>query len=132
LPDINCWIKAIEQVNGKNLADDAGVAGPVSVTVRYSVANDSHKPAGPLTVVGSLFRNNVRVKPGRQPNVVPAQTITVQPGTVWVKEFTVSETNYGTASYKASILGDVGSFVNEEDEGNNLATRKFNIVIAPA
>jgi hypothetical protein len=82
--------------------------------------------------VGSLFRNNVKVTPGGQPNVVPAQTIMVQPGTVWVREFTVSETNYGTASYKASILGDVGNLVNEEDEGNNLVTRKSNIVIAPA
>jgi hypothetical protein len=77
LPDINCWIKAIDQGNGKNLADGADVAGPVSVTVRYSVTNDSHKPAGPLTVVGSLFRNNVQLTPGGQPNVVPAQTITV-------------------------------------------------------
>jgi hypothetical protein len=131
LSDVNCWVKTIEDSSGKNLDDGAEVLPPAKVIVRYSVANDSHKIAGPLTVVGTLFRNGVRVKPGGQPNVVPAQQITVPPGTVWLKEFTVTESESPTL-YQASILGDVGGFVNEEDEKNNKATRKFNVFKPPA
>ena len=129
LADIYCWIKTIAQDTGKSLPDGYVFLVPQNVAakviVRYSVANDSHKPAGPLTVVGTLFRNGVRVKPGGQPNVVPSQTITVQPGTVWVKEYTLSDNGPGTSLYEAKLYGDLINVVNEEDEGNNLAKRTF-------
>jgi hypothetical protein len=65
------------------------------------------------------------VKPGGQPNVVPSQTITVQPGTVWVKEYTLSDNGPGTSLYEAKLYGDLINVVNEEDEDNNLAKRTF-------
>jgi hypothetical protein len=79
--------------------------------VRYVVANDSHAPAGPFTVVGTLYRNGVKVRPGGQPNVVTAQQI-------WKMEFSVSE-SIGYSHYVAKIVGDVGSFVAAEDEANS-------------
>jgi hypothetical protein len=53
LPDVFCWIKLIDDVNGKVLTDAATIGSPGKVVVRYVVANDSNKTAGPLTGVGS-------------------------------------------------------------------------------
>jgi hypothetical protein len=47
---------------------------------------------------------------------VPSQTITVQPGTVWVKEYTLSDNGPGTSLYEAKLYGDLFNVVNEEDE----------------
>jgi hypothetical protein len=55
LADIYCWIKTIAQDTGKCLPDGYVFLVPQNVAakviVRYSVANDSHKPAGPLVMV---------------------------------------------------------------------------------
>jgi hypothetical protein len=67
LPDVFCWIKLIDDVNGKVLTDAATIGSPGKVVVRYVVANDSNKTAGPLTGVGSLYRDGVKVQPGGSP-----------------------------------------------------------------
>jgi hypothetical protein len=131
LPDAFAWIKAINESGGKALPDGDQVQAPAKVTVRYSIANDSHKATGAIYVVGALFRNGVRVKPGGQPNVVPAQQIDLQPGQVWVKEYTVDESE-SVVTYEARLLADVGSFVAEDDEKNNLAQRTFTVIDIPA
>lgn len=130
LPDIYCWVKVLLTATDKVVPDGAVIQVPGSALVRYVVANDSNKAAGPLTIVGVLDRNGVRVKPAGQPNVVPAQTITVQPNQIWKKEYTVNETNGGT-QYVAKILGDIGKFVNEEDETNNAGQGSFSFVVPP-
>lgn len=129
LPDVYCWIKVIDEGSGKAQPDGVQLQPPGKLTVRYSVANDSHKAAGPLWVVGALRRNGVKVTPGGQSNVVPAQQITVQPGQVWSKEYLVSESDW--ADYVATMLGDVGGLVNEEDEKNNQAKRTFSFQEVP-
>lgn len=130
LADLNCWIKIINDSSGKSEHDGVEFAPPATVVVRYSFANDTHKAAGPLTVVGTLSRNGVKVKPNGQPNVVPAQQITVQSGQVWSKEFVVSESD--NATYKAGLLADIGNAVNEEDESNNKATKTFSVWKSPS
>jgi hypothetical protein len=132
LSDVYCWIKVVDN-NGKVVPQGAWISTR-QATVRYVVANDSHLPAGPLTVVGSLYRDGVKVQPGGQPNVVPAQQITVQPGQLWQKEFPISEFHISPGSaiqYEAKLLGDVGGFVKEEDETNNLAKTNFNLYEPP-
>lgn len=131
MPDVSCWIKVIEDSTGKVLPEGGEILPPGKAIVRYVVANDSNKPAGPLTVVGSLYRNGVKVKPNGQPNVVPAQQITVQPNQIWKKEYAVSESS-GYVHYVAKIFGDVGDFVNEEDEANNQAQRSCSFFKPPA
>jgi hypothetical protein len=131
LPDVQCWVKAVLDSNGKVIPNGDTVAAPAKVVVRYVVANDSHKAAGPLTVVGTLRRNGVQVTPPGMTTVVPVQQITVQPDNIWKKEWPVTE----EGNYVASILGDYGhggGFVNEEDEANNLGTTKFSITKLPA
>jgi hypothetical protein len=129
LTDLNCWIKVINDGSGKSEPDGTQFIPPGTVVVRYSFANDSHKAAS-LWVVGTLSRDGVTVKPNGQPNVVPAQQVTVQPGEVWSKEHTVSEG--GNAFYKAKLLADPGNWVNEEDEKNNKATKTFSFLKPPA
>jgi hypothetical protein len=124
LPDLHCWIKVVDNATGTKLPEAAQLEAPHAVTVRYSFANDSHKAAGPLTVVGALRRDDVPVKPGGKP-VVPAQTITVQPGQVWSREYVVDEPDGSSASFTAKLLADVGGFVHEEDETNNVAAASF-------
>src|SRR4051794_31100207 len=110
LPDVSCLIKVINNSDGKTLQNGGTIFGqPGEATVRYVVINDSDKPAGPLTIVGSLFRNEVRVQPSGQPNVVPAQQVTLQPKQMWKQEFPISEFN-SSPSYRASMLVDVGNF----------------------
>jgi hypothetical protein len=125
-PDVVCWIKVINITTGEAVPDGGVVFPPANVVVRYVVANDSNVAAGPLTVVGSLHKDGIQQ--GR-PNVVPAQQITVQPGTVWMQEVSVSQ---GTlfSQYVAKIIGDVGNFVKEEDEANNLAQRSFTLIVS--
>ena len=131
LPDVSCVIKVINNFDGKTLPSGGTIFGqPGEATVRYVVINDSDKLAGPLTVVGSLFRNNLRVQPNGQPNVVPAQQITLQPKQMWKQEFSVSEFN-SSPSYRASMLVDVGNFVNEDDETNNSVKTTFQIATPP-
>ena len=133
LPDVYCWIKAIDDSNGKVLPEGGETHWPRKTIVRYVVANDSNEPIGPMIVVGSLFRNGVRVQPGGQPNVIPAQQITVQPNQIWKKEYTVSESSSsGFFDYVAKLSGDVGfGAVDEEDESNNQAQRSFTYHTTP-
>lgn len=133
LPDVHGWIKVIDDKSGKAQPDGKVFLNHQEVTVRYSLANDSHQIAGPLTVVGALYRDGVKVQPNGQSNVVPAQQITLQPGQVWSKEHHLSE-SLGpgvTHLYTASLLGDVGNFVNEEDEKNNRAKITFSFEEPP-
>jgi subtilase family serine protease len=127
-PDINCWVKLITPDNGSVIRDDGGIVDRGrTVVIRYVVANDSHVPAGPLTVVGVLFKDGVRVKPPASSNVVPPQQITVQPNTIWKREWTVD----AEGNYDATMLVDVGNMVNEEDEKNNRGQRSFSIMAIP-
>src|SRR4051812_17795898 len=59
LPDVCCMISVINNADGKRLSDGSAIFGDGSATVRYLVVNDSNKPAGPFTVVGSLSRDGV-------------------------------------------------------------------------
>lgn len=132
LTDVNCSIKIINDLTGKVVPDGEDIPAPGKAIVRYVVANDSHKPAGPLFVVGALHRNGVKIQPGGQSNVIPAQQITLQPNQIWKQEYAVTESDYGVVQYVAKILGDVGGFVNEEDEANNQAKRSFGFYRPPA
>ncbi len=127
LPDIYCYIKFLDEPADKAFPSGKNLDSPANVIVRYVVANDSNKPAGPLTVVGVLRKNGVKVQPTGQPNVVPAQQITVQPNQIWKKEFPVSDQTTGRDAFEASLLGDVGNFVDEEDKTNNQAKATFTV-----
>jgi hypothetical protein len=127
-PDVYCWIKLIDKNTGKVVEDGHTFWGGADVVLRYVVANDSHKTAGPLTVVGTLRKNGVKVQPGGKPNVVPAQQITLQPNQIWKAEYEEIDSSPGDDTFEASMLGDVGNFVNEEDEKNNQATAKFSVM----
>lgn len=132
LPDVYCWIKLIEQPSGTAQPDGVVIEAPRTVTVRYSVANDSHKPAGPLYVVGTLRRDGVKVTPNGRPNVVSGQPITVQPRQIWTWEYTVLwDTSGGPGSYEARLHADVGNLVHEEDEDNNRARMTFAYTAIP-
>ena len=124
LPDVFCWIKVIDSSTGKIVADNGTIGPPGNGMVRYVVANDSDKPAGPLTIWGRLFKDNVAL-----PNVLPAQQITLQPNQIWKKEVAVSSSG-GYHNYRATLSGDLDKAVNEESEANNLAQTKFMIVIS--
>jgi hypothetical protein len=128
-PDVKCWIKLIDGKTGKACPDGTTFLGPSTVVVRYVVANDSHQPAGPFYVVGALRKNGVVIKPGGQPNVVPAQQITVPPNQIWKGEYRVTDNPSGADTYVATMLGDVGGFVVEEDEKNNKANASFTISV---
>ena len=130
LPDVYCWIKVIDDATGKVLSDGGEIFPGRKAIVRYVVTNDSNKQIGPLTVVGTLYRNGVKITPNGQPNVVPAQQITLQPNQIWKKEYVVSESG-SLVPYVAKIFGDVGGFVNEEDEANNQAQRSFRFYKSP-
>ncbi len=130
-PDIYCYIKLIDEPGGKAIPSGSNLPSPANVIVRYVVANDSHLPAGPLTVVGALTKNGVRVQPSGQPNVVPSQTITVQPNQIWKREYTVSDQASGVDVFEASLAGDVGwgDPVVEEDETNNQGYAIFRVIV---
>lgn len=132
LPNLHCWIKVLD-THGNGIADGA-FATRTTTTVRYVVANDSALPAGPLTVVGALYREGVKIQPGGQPNVVPAQLITVQAGQIWQKEYTFFDHDIrpgGHARYEAKLLGDVGNFVKEADETDNVVKFSFTLIEPP-
>lgn len=122
-PDVFCWIKLVDGASGKAFSSGTEFHAPAKVVVRYVVANDSHKPAGPLTVTGVLRKNGVKV----QPNAVPAQQITVQPNQIWKGEYVVSDATTGKDLFEASMLGDIGNWVDEEDEANNKAKATFAV-----
>lgn len=131
LPDVHCWIKLVDASTGKPIVNGAEVNPPAKVAIRYYVANEGDQPVGPLWVVGALSRNGQRVKPSGQPNVVPAQQITLQPNQIWKKEYSVSEADPFVV-YVAKILGDIGNFVGEEDEANNRDQKAFTVLRPPA
>lgn len=128
LPDVSCIVKIINNDDGKRLPDGAVVIGEGHLTIRYTVVNDSNLTAGPLTVVGSLFRSGVRIQPNGQPNVVPAQQITLGPNQVWKREFQISE-KFSDSLFEARMFADVGNFVGEEDETNNQV--KTTVLVRP-
>ncbi len=121
LPDVHCWVKLVS--SDKVISDGSQMNEGTTVAVRYVVANDSHVPAGPLTVVGALYQDETKIVSPGVPNVVPAQQITVQPNAIWKKEFVVKD----NGTYRAKMIVDVGNFVNEEDENNNVAQTTFSI-----
>ena len=125
-PDIYCWIKLIDQPNGKVLSSGTVVDlyGAGSVTIRYVVANDSNKPTGDFLVVGELRKDGTKL-----PNPLPPTTIQLQPKQLWKHEHAVNKNEPG--DYEASLLGGVGGFVAEEDERNNKAFAKFSIFKPP-
>jgi hypothetical protein len=128
LPDVNCWIKLVTPVTGKEIHGEGIIDDDYQkIVVRYVIANDSHLPAGPLMVVGALYKDGVKIGSNGDPNVVPAQINTLQPNTIWKKEWTIVTDSASFGQYKASILADVGNFVNEEEEANNKAQRSFAI-----
>ena len=130
LPDVHCWIKVIDGATGRMVGNGKDLGVPGSAVVRYVVANDSDRTVGPMWVVGSLYRDGVRVRPEGRKNVVAAQQITLQPREVWKHEHTVSEgtTTRGLVSYSARILGDGGAVLNEQDETNNRAQQAFGFL----
>ena len=129
LPDVSTSIKVIDDDSGKRVLDGGEIFAGFA-TVRYVVVNDSNKTAGPLTVVGSLFRDGVRLQPNGKAKVFPAQQITLQPNQVWKFEFPVNE-RQSTSTYEARILADVGNSIAEEDETNNSVRTTFQMVIPP-
>jgi hypothetical protein len=124
LPDVFCWIKVVNTSDGKVVSSGGSIGFPGHALVRYVIANDSNKVAGPLTIWGELYRNNVKI-----PNVLAPQQITLQPNQMWKKEVPVSESG-GAVTYLAKLSGDLENAVSEENEANNLAQRSFNIVIS--
>ena len=129
LPDIHCWIKLVDKSTGKAVPSGFQFSRSADVIVRYVVANDSHLSAGPLAVVGRLWKNGVLVQPAGKPNVVPAQEITVQPNQIWKAEYEVNDTPTKVVDvFDASMVGDIGNIVNEEDENNNWVSADFAVV----
>lgn len=125
--DLRCWIKLVHE-GGWVLADGDQLTPPAKVTVRYTMVNDSDVAVGPFTVVGALKKNGQRIKPNGQPNVVPAQQVTIPPNAVWTRSYVVSETDPNYSGYAAAMLVDVGDFIDEDDEKNNLARRTFSVM----
>jgi hypothetical protein len=124
-PDVYCWIKLINQSDGRARPTGTDFAQPAHVTVRYVVANDSHKPEGPFFVAGYLRKNGVMIESNGQP-VVPLQQITLQPNQVWKQEYDVIDSTGGNG-YDALMRGDILNLVDEEDEKNNKATAHFTV-----
>lgn len=124
LPDATCLIKVLA-TDGTLVPDGGTVFMSDPATVRYVIFNDSDVPVGPMTIRGLLFRNGLRVRP----DAVPVQGLTLQPNEVWTNEHVVLE-SFGPngASYRATLLADIGNFVTEEDETNNTAQRSFKTV----
>jgi hypothetical protein len=106
------------------VSNGGSIAPPGQALIRYVVANDSGKTAGPMTIWGRLYKDNVEV-----PNVLTPQQVTLQPNQIWKKEYLVSQLG-GFATYLAKLHGDVGNAVSEESEKNNLAQGSFSIVIS--
>ena len=129
-PDVYSWIKLVNRTTGKAVPSGTSFYNSTDVVVRYAVANDSHKPAGPLTVVGHLWKNGVDIQLSGKP-VVPAQQITVGPNQVWRAEYEVQDTATLSDTFEAKLLADVGNFVDEEDEKNNKASATFSVVAVP-
>jgi hypothetical protein len=131
LPDFYTYIKVIEANSGMVIRDGGEVNSPAKVTVRYVVVNDSHKVAGPWPVLGRLRRDGIELHPAGKVSVVPLESITVQPNTVWKKEWVVTEADGADASFVATMSGDPSIFgtaaPNEEDEKNNTAKMSFSI-----
>jgi hypothetical protein len=126
-PDVSCFIKVINSA-GKRVKD-GGLIWAGTATVRYVIFNDSHQAAGPFTVVGTLSRDGVPVKPNGKP-VIPPKTITLQPSQIWTAEFEVTENDL-PAGYVANMFADFWNSVDEEDEANNKAKTTFGMAGNP-
>ena len=125
LPDASCLVRVLGP-DGTTVPDGGGVLLSDAATIRYIIVNDSDRPMGPMTIVGRLFRNGIRFQPPGQSDVVPIQGLTLQPNQVWTREHVVNE-SFGPngATYRATLLADIGNFVNEENEANNSASSSF-------
>jgi len=130
LPDVQCWIKVVDGSTGRAVPNGKDLGVPGNAVVRYVVANDGDRPAGPLWIVGSLYRDGVRIRPDGRPNVVPAQQVQLQAREVWKHEHSVSEGREarGLVSYSARILVDGGAVLNEDDATNNRAQQAFGFL----
>lgn len=127
IADVKCSIKVTQEPSGAIVANGAETdAG--TVTVHYVVKNVGTKATGQMTVVGSLYRDGVKVQPNGAPNVVPAQQISLAAGAQFARDIKVSEAGKGLIRYSARLLGDVGDFVNESDETNNKARIDFDFL----
>jgi hypothetical protein len=126
MADVRCWIKVIDNATGKTVANGTEFGGPGSVTVEYHAKNEGDKNTGNFWIVGSLYRDGVKITPDGKPNVVPAEKISnLEPGQSLVRKHTQSEGGKGLISYSAKMLGDIGNLVNESNEANNKAEFKF-------
>jgi hypothetical protein len=124
-PDFHSYVKVILDDTGAVIPDGGSVTVPAKVIVRYVVVNDSHKTAGPWLVTGGLKHNGITVNPtGKTTGVVPVQNVTLQPDTVWKKEWKVT----AQGNYVANIFS-IGSFDGppEEDSKNNIGKMSFSI-----
>jgi hypothetical protein len=130
LPDVQCWIKVIDGSTGRAVANGKDLGVPGSAIVRFVVANDGDRPAGPMWIVGNLYRDGVRVRPAGRQNVVPAQQVELQAREVWKQEHAVSEGRdaKGLVSYSARILVDGGAVLDEDDATNHRAQHAFGFL----
>ena len=121
LPDINCYVKAIQLSTSKVIPNGSSKSlyFKDGVIFRYVVANDSDRAAGPLTISCALTNDGQNVPL----NLIPIPT-TIKPKTVWTFDHTVGA---ASGKYVASIVGDVGNKVDEEDESNNSYKLTINI-----
>jgi|SRR5918995_1190752 hypothetical protein len=125
-PDINAWIKLIDQHKGKVIPDGTELTHPSSVTIRFVLANDSNQATGEIAVMGVLYMNDVKVVP----SPLPIMWIKLEANQLWKHEHTVTST--GTKNeYRATLFGGVGSNVTEEDHKNNISNAKFSFKVIP-
>jgi hypothetical protein len=125
-PDINAWIKLIDQHKGKVIPDGTELTHPSSVTIRFVLANDSNQATGEIAVMGVLYMNDVKVVP----SPLPIMWIKLEANQLWKHEHTV--TSIGTKNeYRATLFGGVGSTVTEEDHKNNISNAKFSFKVIP-
>jgi hypothetical protein len=130
LPDVQCWIKVIDGVTGRAVANGKDLGVPGTAIVRFVVANDGDRPAGPMWIVGALYRDGVRLRLTGREHVVPAQQVELQAREVWKHEHAVSEGRdaKGLVSYSARILVDAGAVLNEDDATNHRAQHAFGFL----
>ena len=124
-PDTYAWIKLIDKNKGKAVPSGSTLSHPSNITIRYVVANDSNQPVGEIAVMGVLYKDNVKVVP----SPLPITWIKLEENQLWKYEYTV--TSSGEANeFRATLFGDVGSSITEEDEKNNIFNTKFSFSAA--
>jgi hypothetical protein len=88
-------------------------------------AADSNQPVGEIAVMGVLYKDNMEVVP----SPLPITWIKLEENQLWKYEYTV--TSSGEANeFRATLFGDVGSSITEEDEKNNIFNTKFSFSAA--